>query len=98
MIKTDWDKYKCNQSEIKLRRIEEKTNKLARLKKINNSMLASGAYSSKERDAQIARAERFGDLTTDEREIVERIWEHRKKITLEIIDDLKEYYECEENG
>ena len=92
---TDWDKLKDPQSNKKLLRIEQKTKKLERLRKINNSMLGSGAYSDKERDAQIARAERFGDLTTDERTIVERIWEHRKEITLEIIDDLKEYYKGE---
>lgn len=80
--------YPLNSMEIKCKQINK-------IKFIVNTILANACYHSKEMESQLAVAEKRGNLSEDEREIITHAWNYRSVIAQDLIQELKTYMERE---
>jgi len=72
---------------------------IKRLYQIQNSILANASYHTKEMESQIANAQKNGNMTEKEEQIIVDIWTRRNKIANEnmrLYDEL--FKEIDEGG
>jgi hypothetical protein len=75
-------------------RLNDMENKAKRIKKIqfiSNTILANACYHVKEMENQITIAEKVGNLSDDEREVITQAWDYRTVIAKELIIELKDF-------
>jgi len=77
--------------------MEIKCKQINKIKFIVNTILANACYHSKEMESQLAVAEKRGNLSEDEREIITNAWNYRSVIAQDLIQELKTYMEREKN-
>lgn len=73
----------------------EKANKIKSIRYLCNTIMANGCYHTKELTNQIAMAEKTGNITDDERAIIEEAWQYRHKLAHELIVELRGFIEYE---
>ena len=72
---------------------------IKRLYQIQNSILANASYQTKEMESQIANAQKNGNMTEKEEQIIIDIWTRRNKIAnenMQLYDEL--FKEIDEGG
>jgi hypothetical protein len=63
----------------KLSQLEYDAKIIVRIQKITNTIIANTCYHEKELEKQIERGQNLGNLTTEERDLLTRAWNYRKK-------------------
>lgn len=71
-----------------LNKMSIKANRIKRIQKLVNTILANGCYSEKNEEKQILDAEDKGKLTKKERKILERSWNLRREEAHNLIEKL----------
>jgi hypothetical protein len=75
-------------------RLSDMENKAKQIKKIQficNTILSNCCYHTKEMETQIMIAEKSGNMTNDEKDLICRAWDYRNRVGKELMTDLKEY-------
>lgn len=71
--------------------MEKKARIIKQIQYISNTIIANACYHTKEMENQLAIAERTGNMTKEEREIICKAWDIRNKLALKLMQDLKKY-------
>lgn len=82
---------KSNMSYIgrELLKLESDAKHIRRLSFIMNTVLGNACYSDKEKDAQISKAEKVGNLDDEELDLLNVGWDLRTKLARSLMTDLK---------
>jgi len=72
-----------------LLKLEVNAKHIRRLSFIMNTVLGNACYSDKERDAQITKGEKIGNLNDDELALLNEGWNLRTKLARKLMVDLK---------
>jgi hypothetical protein len=60
--------------------------------RIQNNILSNASYHTKEMETQIMKAEKNGNMTPEEKQIITDIWDKRNKIAVENMRLYKELF------
>lgn len=71
--------------------MEKKAKRIKKIQFIANTILANGCYHTKEMDNQISVAEKIGNITEYEKEIIGRAWDMRSRMAHELLKELEGY-------
>lgn len=71
--------------------MEYKAKQIKKIQFICNTILANACYHTKEMETQFMIAEKSGNMSDDERELISRAWEYRNEIAKELMKELKEF-------
>lgn len=68
--------------------LETDAKRIRRLSFIMNTILGNACYSDKERDAQINKGEKLGNLNDEELQLINNGWNMRTKLAKKLMEDL----------
>jgi len=74
-----------------LTEMEKKAKRIKKIQVIANTILANGCYHSKEMENQLMMAEKNGNITVEEEEIIKEAWQLRSSLAHELMKELKRY-------
>lgn len=74
-----------------LTEMEKKAKQIQKIRFIRNTILANACYHSKEMDKQLATADKLGNLTEQEHDVIIKSWELCNKKAKELINELERY-------
>lgn len=69
-------------------KLESDAKQIRRLSFIMNTILGNACYSDKEKDAQINKGEKLGNLNDKELQLLNKGWDLRKKLANKLMTDL----------
>ena len=71
--------------------MEKKAKRIKQIQQISNTILANGCYHTKEMENQIMMAERQGNITSKEKDVITRAWNLRSKLAGDLMKELGAY-------
>lgn len=79
-----------------LNEMETKAKQIKKIQFICNTILANACYHTKEMETQLKVAEKSGNMSDEERELICQAWDYRNKIAKDLIVELKSFMKNKE--